>query len=369
MTAEKENGIRELLKVFNGRKDLQSAFPEAAEGDLSMLVAWALEFGTTIDGAKDLLIPFWKDFRDYKPKEHNYSFTWDNSVDHYIPDGFKIYWEMLDRVGSYQFECITGNWNIDMLTYTIDKVKQHFSGKKIRAGLIGCSELGRPEFVLNQTNMFSEIVVMDIARGLLDQQQKKASAENHNNIYYQPADFNEFVFVENEFDYINAWGTIHHVKNLEHFFSQAQKGLKKDGIMIIREYVGPTYLQYTDLQLTIVNFLLNLLPEELKLMQNRKDVKNTESRISIKKLMQLDPTESVRSGDILNVMKDYFEVVEFRKTGGTILHPLLNGIAGNFDKDPKGDKVLQGLIDIEKGLVNSGMLPSDFVYIVAKPSK
>jgi len=369
MAVNKNKGIEALIHVFNNRLDLQSAFPEVKEGNLSRLIDWALEHGTSIDASKDLLLPFWKDIRDYNPSEYYQSFTWDNSADHYIPDGFKIYWEMLSRVGSYQFECISGNWNIDMLTYTTDLLRKNFKDKKVRAGFIGCSEMGRPEVAFNESEMFSEIVVMDIAKGLLEQQQEKARAENLSNLIYQPNDFNDFILKEDEFDFIYAAGTIHHVKNLEHFFSQLQKGLKKDGIMVMREYVGPDYLQYTDLQLTIVNFLLNLLPDELKLLQNQKDIKSIEHRISKETLMQLDPSEAVRSGDIINVMKDYFEVIEFHKTGGSILHPLLNGIAGNFDKDPEGDKVLKGLIDIEKGLINGDMLPSDFVYIVAKPIK
>ncbi len=369
MGATNYKGVKTLIELFNNRQDLQSFYPEAGEGDLAKLVAWALEFGTSIDGAKDLLLPYWKEFRDFNQAEYNNSFTWDNSVEHYIPDGFKIYWEMLNRVSSYQFECISGNWNLDLLTYTINILRKNFSDKKIRAGIIGCSEMGRPEIKLSKTKMFSEIVVMDIAKNLLEQQQEKAVAENIRNIEYRQTDFNDFILNEDEFDYINAWGTIHHIKNLEHFFAQIQKGLKKDGIMIIREYVGPDYLQFTDLQLNIVNLLLSLLPDEFKYFQNQKDIKNTEYRVSKEKLMQLDPTESVRSGEILKIMNEYFEVIEFKKTGGTILHPLLNGIAGNFDKDPKGDKVLKGLIDIEKGLINSDMLPSDFVYIVAKSKK
>jgi ubiquinone/menaquinone biosynthesis C-methylase UbiE len=369
MEVSKNKGIQVLINVFNNRKDLQSVFPEVKKGDLSKLIEWALKHGTTIDEAKNLLLPYWKEIRDYNKAEYNYSFTWDNSAEHYVPDGFKIYWEMLSRVGYYQYECISGDENLDLLSYAINLINRTFHGRNHRAGFIGCNEMGRPETKLHETNVFSEIVVMDIAKGLLEQQQKKALAENLTNIIYKQTDFNDFILNENEFDYINAFGTIHHIENLEHFFSQVQKGLKKEGIMIIREYVGPNYLQYTDEQLALVNSLLKLLPDELKYLQNRKDIKNIENRISKKELMQLDPTESVRSADLVKVMNDYFEVIEFHKTGGTILHPLLNGIAGNFDSDPRGDKVLQELINIEKSLINSNLLPSDFVYIVAKPAK
>jgi ubiquinone/menaquinone biosynthesis C-methylase UbiE len=369
MAAADQKGINELIKVFNNRKDLQNFFPEVWEGNLQKLVSWALEYGATIDAAKEILSPYINEYRDYKHSEKDTAYTWDNSAEHYIIDGFKIYWELLNRISSYQFECISGDKNVDLLSYTINVIKKNLPAGNIRAGFIGCDEMGRPEITMNKSGLFKEIIVMDIAGGLLEQQRQKALADNITNIQYLQSDFNKVIFQEDEFDYLNGWGTIHHIKNLEHFFSQAQKGLKKNGIMIIREYVGPDYLQFTDLQLSMVNSLLNTLPEELKYYQNKKDIKRVEHRINKKKLMQLDPTESIRSSDIIRVMNEYFDIVEFHKTGGTILHPLLNGIAGNFDRSTEGDIALQALIEIEKALITSGLLPSDYVYIVAKPRK
>jgi ubiquinone/menaquinone biosynthesis C-methylase UbiE len=369
MAEGKEKGIQALIKVFNSRKDLQGAFPEVWEGDLRKLVAWSLKYGTTIDISRDILEPYLNDFKTYHQAENKSTFTWDNSAEHYILDGFKIYWETLSRVASYQFECISGDKDFDMLSYTINIIMKNFPDRKIRAGFIGCDELSSPEIRLNERKLCSEIVVMDIANGLLDQQREKARAESAGNIEYLQADFNKFILQENEFDFINAWGTIHHIINLEHFFSQIQKGLKKDGIMVIYEYVGPDYLQFTDEQLTIVYSLLNSMPEELRYYQNKVNIKNIEYRINKEKLIQMDPTESVRSSDIIKVMNEYLDVIEFHNTGGTILHPLLNGIAGNFETSARGDEVLQALIEIEKALIKSGMLPSDYVYIVAKPRK
>ncbi len=369
MKAENKNGIQELLKVFNERKDLQTAFPEVWEGNLQNLLEWALKYGTQIDASASILSPYLKDFSALLIKGSENGYTWDNSNEHYILDGFKIYWETLALVASYQFECISGDKNIDLLSHVIQTIKNNFSGRKIRGAFIGCNQNDRPEIKLYETGMFSEIVVMDIAKGLLDEQQKKAHAENITQVIYRQADFNTLVLQEDEFDYINAWGTIHHIKELEHFFHQIRKALKKDGIMVIREYVGPDYLQFTDLQLRMVNTLLAIIPEELRMFPNQAGVKQTENRINKKKLMRMDPSESVRSSDIIKVMHNFMEVIEYRETGGTILHPLVNGIAGNFEKSPEGEGVLQALIDMEKALIQSRMLPSDYVYMVVRPAK
>jgi ubiquinone/menaquinone biosynthesis C-methylase UbiE len=360
-------GLTVLLTIFNQRKDLQDAFPEVSSGNLSNILKWAIEYGTSIDNAKDDLLPFLEEYkREYENQSGNEHF-WDDSSVNYIKDGFKIYWETLNEIAFYQFECVSGDKNVDILKHTLNILQDRFQTKKMRAAFIGCDELNRTEIKFYKSGLFSEIVVMDIAKGLLDKQRKLAGSENIHSIEYRPTDFNEFTLNENEFDLVFAWGTVHHVKNLEHFFSEIRKGLTKDGIIIMREYVGPTYLQYTDTQLEIVNSLLTMIPEEYRYLQNRKDLKNAEGRIDLEQILKTDPSESVRSSDIIRVMNDHFEIINYQKTGGTLLMPLLSGIAGNFEKDDRGHKVLLALINIEKALIKNGILPSDFVYIVANP--
>ncbi|GEM_PF-1645266 len=369
MAAEKYTGIQELINVFAIRKDLQACFPEVWEGDLEKLLAWALEYGVVIDAAKEILEPYEDEFRNFDMADYKNRFIWDDSVRHYISNGFKIYWETLDQVAAYQFECISGDPNMDMLSYTVNVLRNNFDGRLIRAGFIGCDESAKPEIRLVKNKFCSEVIVMDIAEGLLARQQDRCRAENITNIEYRQVDFNEFVLGEDEYDYINAWGTVHHIKNLEHFFSQIRRGLKKDGILVMYEYVGPDHLQFTNEQLGMVHALLNLLPEKLRRYQNNVDIKSFEHRIDLKKLMLTDPDESVRSGEILQIMADYFDICEFHKTGGTILHPLLNGIAGNFETSSEGEKALKVLIEVEKSLITSELLPSDYIYLVAKPKK
>ena len=65
-------------------------------------------------------------------------------------------------------------------------------------------------------------------------------------------------------------------------------------------------------------------------------------------------------------MERELEVVRFAKTGGTILHPLLNGIAANFEVVPDGDGVLKELIETEKKLVQDGTIPSDYMFCIAR---
>ena len=78
----------------------------------------------------------------------------------------------------------------------------------------------------------------------------------------------------------------------------------------------------------------------------------------------IDPTEGIRSSEIIPVMQEYFKIIERKDFGGSILHLLLNDIAGNFT-DPGHKELIVELIKFEEDLIKSGKLQSDFAYWVA----
>ena len=81
---------------------------------------------------------------------------WDNSIDQYVRDDFKIYWELLPAVSQYQHRCMTGDESVDYFSYTLNYVKEHIGNKNLRALSIGCMEGNPgPEITVFETGMFS----------------------------------------------------------------------------------------------------------------------------------------------------------------------------------------------------------------------
>jgi hypothetical protein len=82
----------------------------------------------------------------------------------------------------------------------------------------------------------------------------------------------------------------------------------------------------------------------------------------------IDPSEAVRSGEILNALSLFFNIAEKKDYGGTILHLLLEGIAFNFNGAPAGSgmRLLQTLFDVEGQLLQLGDITSDFSVIIAE---
>jgi hypothetical protein len=101
--------------------------------------------------------------------------------------------------------------------------------------------------------------------------------------------------------------------------------------------------------------------------KNGVTIKKKHWRPTLNEMDIVDPSEAIRSGDILGVLPNYFDILEKKDLGGTILHLLLDGIAGNFDyDDPKDMKLLRMLFEIEDTFMDIGVIQSDFTLVVAK---
>lgn len=186
-------------------------------------------------------------------------------------------------------------------------------------------------------------------------------------INYQVADLNTINLECNKYDIVFCGMALHHVQNLEHLFEELKKGLKPNGRFILTEFVGPSQFQWTDKQLGIIREILGLLPIRLKIDARSGTVKEYCVRPTVESMNELDPSEAIRSSDILPLVYKMWEVEERIDFGGTILHMLLDGIVANFDAAREEDVAILKLLEyFEDTLIKENVLPSDFTLIVAR---
>jgi len=194
---------------------------------------------------------------------------------------------------------------------------------------------------------------------------KKNNLEH--SINYQQKDINDIILEKNKYDVVFIGSALHHFENLEHIFNEIKNSLKKGGLLIINEFIGPNQFQWEDKQLKIINDLLNILPQDLKMNRVTKDIKSRVTKPTIDSMNAIDPSEAIRSSEIIPILNNYFEIIERIDYGGTILHLLLYGIVDNFEEMNEKDicilKLLRYLEDI---LISENVLTSDFTIIVAK---
>ena len=181
---------------------------------------------------------------------------------------------------------------------------------------------------------------------------------------FRVADVNEATLPPNTYDLIFSSHSFHHFLALEHVMAQVHEALTPDGIFILEEFVGPTQFQWTDRQIDVVRTLMSMLPEDLRMLRWGA-VKPYEGRPEVKDVVAASPFESIRSAEILPLFRRFFRVIELRSLGGTLQHLLYNGIIHNFTLDRRdATEYLRAIIDVEDALIDSGMLPSDFMLLV-----
>jgi len=84
-------------------------------------------------------------------------------------------------------------------------------------------------------------------------------------------------------------------------------------------------------------------------------------------MMVNDPSEAIESSRILSSLKRIFKIVESKECGGTILQPLLSGIAYNFlRKDAETERWLRLFFNVENLLLESKEIKSDFIVAVCQ---
>jgi SAM-dependent methyltransferase len=163
---------------------------------------------------------------------------------------------------------------------------------------------------------------------------------------------------------------MHHFLNLEHIFEELRKSLKPKGLLIVNEFVGPSQFQWTDKQLIIINELLEILPERLKVDVRSGRLKVPVRKPSIESMNENDPSEAIRSSDIIPLVYKMFYVEERIDFGGTILHMLLDAIIANFNLAKEEDIAILRLLGyIEDILIKEKVISSDFTLIVARDIK
>lgn len=183
-------------------------------------------------------------------------------------------------------------------------------------------------------------------------------------LHYDVADLNRLELEPKTYDVVIAKMALHHFEALEHVYAQLRRCLRPGGLLMFNEFVGPSRFQWTDLQLEHMNHLLRSLPAEIRKRAPVVVIR----RPLVADMIAQDPSESVRSAEIMPLLEGDFEIVERRDYGGTLLHILLAHVLPllEFGKE-EHLACLREMMRYERELLAEGVLPSDFAYVVARP--
>lgn len=302
---------------------------------------------------------------------------------------------------------VTGNPEASWLDLAAD----HFRAAGARPGValsLGCGR-GWLERELISRGLCLRAEGCDVSEALLEEARLVAEASGLPIRYYW-ADLNAPVFPETAYNLIAAAGVLHHVERLETLCENLRRALRPGGWLLVYDYTGPSRFQWTDLQIAIGNEWISrvpprflrkrgypwyartakrifdaipfshspalepwarrLFPQTLAAQFLRLKAARLEQRQVIRlppeHFAVTDPSEAVRSADVLPVLEHYFRVELARPCGGTLAQPIFTRIAGNFANDAEGCKIAQEILADERRRIEKGELPSDFMVFLAR---
>lgn len=292
---------------------------------------------------------------------------WNDAFEVFGTKGFKKYWETLPEVKKYQHRLVSGREELQHFDASVEYIRENTRAQGLRALWFGClqGDPEGPEVAMMTSGMFEHIDVMDVARGLLERNEQAARQWGMTNITYLVQDLNEVVLAPDSYDIIYSEGTLHHIDKLERLLDQAAAALRPGGLFIVKDYGGPNRLQFTAKQAAIIDDILAVLPVRYRTTAERAK-KKRHSNFKIEDVIRVDPSESIHPEQLRAAILERFQVRKFVDLGGTILHPLLHDIAGNFEGSREADLVLRMLILLEQDLIATGAIPSDYFYCIVE---
>jgi SAM-dependent methyltransferase len=240
-----------------------------------------------------------------------------------------------------------------------------FVGRGLRVLVLGCGE-GWLERAVASWPFVERIDALDLAAEAVE----RAKAQAPPKVTYGVFDLNRDVLEENAYDVVVAHMILHHVENLEHAFAQIERAMKPGATLIVNEYAGPRRFQFSDDVLSRVNALLACLPVRLRRSALEQKTYDRKERPPLQLMIDLDPSEAVRSDELLPMLDARFDVVERMNIGGTLLQHLLYDIVQNFRFEaPKERAMIELLCAHEAALIDGGAIPCDFVICAARKQR
>jgi SAM-dependent methyltransferase len=241
-------------------------------------------------------------------------------------------------------------------------IRHEFLDEPLELGLsIGCGTGLLEQDILDQ-GLCIRVEGVDIAEGAL------AVARRLNEglpVTYRRHDLDSDTLPRRRYDIIFSSGALHHVCDLEFCVSELHAALVEDGLFALGEFNGPARFQWTAAQLELISTIYSFLPWRYRYNYQAEGTVPYPRRPEVCSMVKGDPSEAVRSDEMLEVVDRYFERLGRREIGGTLLNPLLAGILENFDEEDELDLAFLMLTArLEELLIEGQAIPSDFVIDV-----
>jgi 2-polyprenyl-3-methyl-5-hydroxy-6-metoxy-1,4-benzoquinol methylase len=296
---------------------------------------------------------------------------------------------------------------------------------------LGCG-FGFLERALFRLGAFVKCTAIDISEAAIREATSRAKAENIHTIEYRVANLEELRLPPSTYDVIWMNGALHHLRRLEHVINVVKEALPPGGLLITNDFIGPNQQQLSERHREIINAVIHFIPSELRhanegtfypsffrrpllrrlifeawkvltfkpgsldieALQIAPSLRGVKLRLynlyrSIRRLQErkrrkfrfgkvwdndpsyfrlVDPSECVRSADIVPVLRKTFPDIQVMDYYGSIVNFALDPkfIRKFRNGNPHHEKILELVLASEKTFVQIGEIPSCFAHIVCR---
>jgi len=274
------------------------------------------------------------------------------------------WWDLPEVVARWNM-LVSGDPGTDHVRYL---AQRHLAGRRALRGVsLGCGT-GVRERRWAREGVFSRLDGYDLSPARVAHASKEAAASGLAEVLrFHDGDARTLELEPEICDVVLCEGSLHHISPLTAMLARITRWLRPGGFLLVDDFIGPTRMQWTARQLEVINGLLQFLPGRLRARYGGGSLKDALVRPSRLSMWLSDPSEAVESGRILPLLHEFFNVVEVRPYGGSVLHMLLSEIAHNFrTDDPEAQRALRLCFEAEDLLLASGELASDFAVVVCR---
>jgi ubiquinone/menaquinone biosynthesis C-methylase UbiE len=275
-------------------------------------------------------------------------------------------WSIIPKVQKRWNTLITGNPKLQYQQFVVDEFLH--PSKKIKMLSLGSGNC-RHELKFASYENFNEILCLDISETLLNNANKTANKNNFKNIKFKVQNVYEYDFPENYFDLVLFHASLHHFKNLDTILGdKLKKTLKQNGKLIINEYIGPNRLQFPRHQIKYINKSLNLIPKKYRKRFKLNFYKNKVYGSGLIRMVLADPSECVKSKNIIPTIHKYYRTKYESYYGGNLLMPVLKDLSHHFvELNDEKENILNQLFELEDNYLKQ--YPSDYVFGIYENNK
>lgn len=172
---------------------------------------------------------------------------------------------------------------------------------------------------------------------------------------------------DGSFDVVFVQAAIHHFDRIDDMFALMHRVLKPNGLLMYDEYVGPDHHIFPADVMATLNLMNDCLEPRYRLDAMTGQPRDHLPDPSLEGMLAMDPSEGVHASRILPLTYQWFEVLQRRDFGGTLLRQFFTGILPNFDWNNEQDRtVARLLILVERLMLQHNVLPSYSTDIVAR---